>query len=183
MSHGKPSLLAEEREIVYSPGTYRIPETLLPRFGLSSYRLTATVVVPPNGAQGIIVSHGDRVNGFVLYVKDGHVMYEDRAGVHHNVIALKTTLPQGEITIAFEFDRDKQQKTADVKRPWLEGNTGTGRLYINGQLSAEVKFPAVQMAINTALFIGRATGSPVSDKFVQPFPFTGTLKEVKVEWK
>jgi len=34
-----------------------------------------------------------------------------------------------------------------------------------------------------ALFIGRGAGSPVSQAFVQPFAFTGTLKAVHVELK
>jgi len=49
--------------------------------------------------------------------------------------------------------------------------------------TAEAQFPAVLMSRDTALFIGRATGSPVSNAFVQPFAFTGTLNDVKVEWK
>jgi len=178
----KPSLLAGKQEIVYSPETYRIPTALLPGFAESSYRLTATAVIPPDGAKGILVSNGDRVYGFVLYVKDGHVIYENRSGVYHDVMTSKTTLPPGGVTIAFEFDRDKEKNTVYVTGLGSE-YSGTGRLYINGQLSAEVQLSSVQMARDAALFIGRATGSPVSNAFVQPFAFTGTLNEVKVEWK
>jgi hypothetical protein len=32
-----------------------------------------------------------------------------------------------------------------------------------------------------AMFIGRAAGSPISQAFVQPFAFTGTLERVKIE--
>jgi len=180
---GKPSLLAGKQEIVYSPGIYRIPDALLPRFGESSYRLTATVVVPANGAEGILVSHGDRVNGFVLYVKEGHLIYENKSGVHHETIASQTTLPQGDVAIAFEFERDQEQKTEDAKNGW-SGSSGVGHLYINDQLAGEEKFSSVQMPpMDPALFIGYATGSPVSNAFVQPFPFTGIFKELKVELK
>ena len=78
--------------------------------------------------------------------------------------------------------RDKEKNMVYVTGLGSE-YSGTGRLYINGQLSAEVQLSSVQMARDAALFIGRATGSPVSNAFVQPFAFTGTLNEVKVEWK
>ena len=174
----KYSSLAGRQEIVYFPDTYRIPRTILPDFRESSYRLTATAIIPPNGAEGIIVSKGDRVNGFVLYVEDGHVIYENRAGDYHQVMRSKTILPQGDVTIAFEFERDSGHR----KTRWLE-NSGVGRLYINGQLCDEAQLITVFMPKFPALFIGRATGSPVSNAFEQPFAFTGTLKEVKVELK
>jgi arylsulfatase len=140
-----------------------------------SYRISADVTIPENGAQGVIASFGRRDNGFAWYVKDGHLIYESKARGDHQVITSQAPLPQGDVVLAFEFVRDN----ADP-RNWWEGSSGIGRLFVNGKLAGETKLQ-VSWPQNPALYIGQVAGSPVSNAFSPPFGFSGTLKQVKVE--
>lgn len=179
-SPGKPSLTSGKREFIYYPGTQRIPDALLPDLAQSSYRMTADILIPEAGAEGVIASYGSRETGFVWYVKDGHLVYENRAGEQHQILTSQTLLPRGRTSLAFAFERSEADKNKKDKK-WWEGGSGTGRLYINGQIAAEAALPQVFQARDTAMFIGRAAGSPVSTAFSQPFAFTGSFEKVIVE--
>jgi hypothetical protein len=96
------------------------------------------------------------------------------------VITSPDPLPRGAVTLAFEFDRKEK---GNSKESW-EPTSGTGRLYINGKLSAQTPLPAVWPPDDSfAMFIGRSAGPLVSEAFVQPFAFTGTLKAVHLNLK
>lgn len=172
---GQPSLTTGKRAFVYYPGTRRIPSALVPKFSQITYRILADVTVPENGAQGVIASFGDRDNGFTWYVKQGHLIYENKAGANHQVITSRALLPKGDVALAFEFVRDNAEP-----KHWWEVSSGIGRLYVNGQISGETRLQ-VQMRGDPALYIGQVVGSPVSDAFSPPFEFDGTLKQVRVE--
>jgi len=173
---GKPSLTLGKRKFVYYPDVPRIPDALVPDLGQSSYQMTADVIFPESGAEGVIASYGTRLNGFVFYVKDGHLIYENRAGTQHDTIVSQMTLPRGRVALRFQYERSKADKSHN------EGSaSGIGRLFINGQLAARTTLSRVALPREIGLFLGRAGGSPVSTAFVQPFTFTGTLEKVTVE--
>lgn len=185
-SPGKPSLTSGKREFVYYPTTSRIPAALIPDVlvthfhAQSSYRITADVVIPEDGAEGVIAAYGDRANGFVWYAKDGHLVYENRAGPQHQVLVSEVPLPRGRATLAFALKRNEMEK---IKK-WWEGTSGTGYLYINGQLTAQESLPAVAAVWRVsgrALMLGRSDNSPVSSAFVPPFKFTGFLEKLTIE--
>lgn len=171
----QPSPVAERTEfLLYYPGLPRVSNRFVPDFS-ESHRITAKVVIPDTGAQGVIMANGSRYGGFVLYVKDNHLVYESHSGDQREKLTSTKALPRGTVVLAYEFARERPKDYAKSS----SGDPGTGRLYVNGQLSAEAKQSAV--AAWGPLGIGRAWGSPVSSSFESPYKFTGTLKEVVVQ--
>jgi arylsulfatase len=140
-----------------------------------SHRITASVVIPEDGAHGVIIADGSRQNGFVLYIKDNHLVYENNhlGGVHEKIVS-SAPLPTGAVELAYDYIQKSKYQ-------------GTGRLYVNGKAaSAEqsLQFIAPYYMDYTGSFdIGQARGSPVSESFPPPFKFSGTLDKVRVELK
>jgi arylsulfatase A-like enzyme len=177
-SPGKPSLTDGRRELTYLSSEQRIPVADVPPLGTMSYRISADVVIPESGAQGILASCGDRAYGFTWYVKDGHVVYENKAGTHHEMITSRTRLPPGKVRLVYEFQRDNP--TPARGDDW-DHTAGKGRLYINGVLAGQASFSSVELSDDRALYVGHATGAAVSDAYTQPFTFTGGIEQIKVE--
>ena len=48
---------------------------MIPRIYNRSYTITADLVVPEKGAEGVIVAEADHLGGFTLYVKDGKLTH------------------------------------------------------------------------------------------------------------
>ena len=48
---------------------------MIPRIYNHSYTITADLVVPDGGAEGVIVAEADHLGGFTLYVKDGKLTH------------------------------------------------------------------------------------------------------------
>ena len=155
--------------MVYYPGLQRLEAK---RFN-QPHRIAADVVIPPAGAEGVLLSNGSRFGGFVLYVQDGHLVYENVTPNRHRVtLVSKDSIPAGPVELAFEL-------TQDDGRP----QGGTGRLEINGKPEATEHLPRFG-AIGFGCFtIGHGLVSPVSENLALPFAFTGGLRRVRVELK
>lgn len=178
-SAGKPSPISGRRQIIYYPDTPRIPSAVVPKFAKINYRLVADVTIPEEGAQGVIASLGDRANGFVWYIKDGFVIYENKAGAHHTVIRSRDPLPRGDVALEFEFVRDSPESK---NKNWWETSSGSGRIYVNGKLAGEAILTVVEDWLwGNSLYIGQVVGVPVTTSFLPPFKFSGSLKQVKFE--
>ena len=48
---------------------------MIPRIYNRSYSITADLVVPDGGAEGVIVAEADHLGGFSLYVEDGKLTH------------------------------------------------------------------------------------------------------------
>lgn len=178
---GEASLTDDKRVFSYTLGTPRIPRAAMPPLAGKSYRITVRAGVPETDARGVLVSYGGRESGFALYVRDQRLIYENnlRNGLHQ-VITSDASLPRGADVLAFEFTQENVTKGGNA----LAGDTstGTGRLFINGQVAGQGTLTqALDFGYARSLGIGQAFGPPVSDAFQPPFKFTGTLDEVKVE--
>jgi arylsulfatase A-like enzyme len=181
-SLGKPSLTESQREFVYYPGTPRIPVALMPPLVDKSYRITANVVIPDTGAEGIIVSYGERTNGFALYIQGDRFIYEESSYKNHEVISSNLPVPRGEVTLTYEFNQKSVHKD---ENGFEDSRFGTGRLFINGQLVGQATLTQgwgnrYGNGYSGSLGIGQAFGSPVSDAFQLPFKLRGTLTKVEV---
>lgn len=170
-----PSLNKGRRQFVYLPSESRISVADIPPFGIASYRVSADVDIPEAGAQGVLISYGDRAGGFTWYLKEDLVIYESKAGNHHDMLTSSIRIPRGQVELAYEFKRDEKAQHDGYA-------SGKGLLYINGRLAGEKELTFVRnLPGDMSLYIGRAAGSPVSDAYMQPFKFTGTLQKVTVD--
>ncbi|MFN8624742.1 MAG: arylsulfatase [Candidatus Binatia bacterium] len=189
----QPSPTAGKREFVFHAGLPRLSVMAAPNF-LGSHRITADVVIPENGAQGVILADGGRYGGFVLYVKDNHLVYENNfAGKSSDVLTSPAPLPRGELEVGIEFVSDAANAASPgTLRFFDKGNAqsgagGSARMYVGGQLVAEKQFPHFGAPTYTnydgSFDVGRALGSPITSAYQAPFAFTGTLEKVRVKLK
>jgi arylsulfatase A-like enzyme len=179
----QPSPAGGRNEFVYYADLPRIQSnpygSALPDFS-RSHTLTADLIIPEAAAQGVLISYGSRWGGFVLYVKDGFVVYESNlAGRERQSIKSSAPLPHGKASVTFEFRSDDESGNGLEPRGDI---AGIGRLKINEQLSGEgqVKVNYGRGAYFGSFGVGRAFGSPVSPSIEVPFEFTGTIERVTV---
>ncbi|HTZ20154.1 MAG TPA: arylsulfatase [Opitutaceae bacterium] len=169
----QPLMPAERRhELVFYPDMMSIPSAAAPNFE-KSYRITVDAIIPPGGAEGVLVSDGSRAGGFVFFLKNSQLTFQDNvSGFEHNVLSAVVSLPQGKVEMEYQFVRDDGPGKQD---------RGTGRLYFNGQMVGEAKFDVVGHPIFGTFDIGEARTARISDAYQMPFKFTGTLETVRVE--
>ena len=170
----RPSLIAGRTDFIYYPGAIRIPESSSPSVKNRSHTITAHVDVPQSGGNGVLVAAGGVVGGYVLYVKDGKPTYEyNWFSQQRSKIESAEKLAAGPATIRMEFKYDGGGvgKGGTVTLFVNDRQAGSGRVEktILGRYSADETFD-----------IGMDTGSPVSDTYKSPSPYTGILRKVEI---
>lgn len=127
--------------------------------------------IPAGGAEGVLLASGSRFAGYVLYVKDGRLVYEYvySPAVRH-AIRSQAAVPTGPSVLRYEFRRTGPRR-------------GRGTLSIDGRAVGSVEIPKTWPVHGTTAGVtcGRDVGAAVSDAYAAPFPFTGTLRRVVVE--
>jgi len=155
----------------YYPGMARIDRLNAPDITDRSYRITAEVEIPAAGAEGVLLTAGSRFAGYVLYLKDGRLVYEYAYSetVRHTVRSAKP-VPEGRHRLAFAFTKTGTRQ-------------GRGTLLIDDQPVGSLELPKTWPVIATTAGVhcGRDGGLPVTDAYTPPFPFTGTLSLVRVD--
>jgi arylsulfatase len=166
------SVAARARRVsIYYPGMARIDRLSAPDITDRSYTITAEVVIPAAGAEGVLLASGTGFGGYVLYVKDGRLVYEYVYTDHlRYVIRSDAPVPIGPSSLRVEFMKTGQ-------------NRGTGALLVDGRRVGSVEMPKTWpvTGISGGLVCGRDDGSPVSEAYRPPFTFTGTIHRVVVE--
>jgi arylsulfatase len=170
----RPSLIAGRVDFTYYPGAIRIPESSSANVKNRSHSIIALIDVPQTGGDGVLVAAGGIVAGYVLYVKDGRPTYEyNWFSQQRYKIASSERLSPGPATIRvdFKYDGGGVGKGGVVTLFVNDKKVGEGRVEktVLGRYSADETFD-----------IGMDTGSPVSDDYTSPNPYTGTLHKVLI---
>ena len=85
----------------------RIPEGAAPDIKNKSFRITADVVLPKGGEEGVVVTQGGLSGGYALLFREGKpVFHYNFANVAHYDIAAKDALAPGEHTVVLDFKYD-----------------------------------------------------------------------------
>jgi len=72
-----------------------------------SHSITAELVIPEGGAEGVILAQAGRFGGWSLYVKDGKPIYTyNYVGLSSSKVASSKPLPAGKVTVGYEFRYD-----------------------------------------------------------------------------
>jgi arylsulfatase len=104
---GRPSIMWGRNSVTLYPGMTAMLENTTIDIKNRSYTITADIEVPKETAQGVILAQGGRFAGWSLYVKDGKLKYcynwLDR---QRYTLESKDTLPDGKVTVKFEFTYD-----------------------------------------------------------------------------
>ncbi|MBV8980333.1 MAG: arylsulfatase [Acidimicrobiia bacterium] len=163
-----PPVRYDRQRYRYPQGAAPVPEAVAVNVRNRDHVVTADVIVPDGGTEGVIISQGSLLGGWVLYVIDGNLTYEHNLlNLERHRVQARTPLVPGRHTIAFHY-----QKTAE--------HQGRGSLLVDGEEVGSghiARFTPNRFALAGAgLSVGRdASGLAVSDDYVAPFPFTGTI--------
>jgi arylsulfatase len=177
----RPSLTRGRNEFTYYPGTVRIPEATAPDVKNKSYRISADVEVPKDGASGVLVTHAGRFGGWGLLVLDGKPVFVHALSnqeKHKYRVAADQKLSPGKHTITFDFTSDGGGI----------GKGGTGTLTVDGKQVGEGRIErtvGVRFTADETFDIGEDRGTPVIEDYADkmPFKFTGKLNKVTIELK
>lgn len=170
----RPSLTEGRKSFTY-PNLLRIPEGASPDLKHRSHTITADVVIPEDGAEGVLFTQGGRFAGFGLFVNDGKLVYHyNLAGVERFNIESDDDVPTGTVALkaVYKTDADKPFAGADVTLYANDKPIGKGRV--------EKSLPN-RVTLDETTDFGFDTGTPVTEDYQTPFKFTGTLNAVTID--
>jgi arylsulfatase A-like enzyme len=182
----RPNLTAGRKVFTYSGELTGVPDSAAPRILNKSYTITAEVVIPEGGAEGMIVTEGGRFGGYGLFLSKGEFGF-DRGKVvfMYNLLDLKRTmwegpkLEPGKHTIVFDYKADSDAL----------GTGGTGILSVDG---AEVAKNSLEHGIpvtfpeDETFDVGADTRTGVAMveyRYDSPFKFTGKIDKLTFDVK
>jgi len=171
---GRPTLVKGNRQLLYG-GMGRLTENSVVSIKNKSHAVTAEIVVPEGGAQGVIIAQGGSIGGWTLYLKDGKPRYcYNLLGIQRFYVDSDTEVPAGTHQVRMEFDYDG---------PGL-GKGGDVTLYLDGAKVGEGKVngtvPMIFSADDTC-DLGEENGALVADDYPVPNTFTGEVKWVEID--
>jgi hypothetical protein len=154
----------------------RLTENSLINLKNKSHAITAEVVVPESGAEGVIVAQGGAFAGWSLYVKDGRPKYcYNLLGLQRFMIEADAEIPAGTHQVRMEFAYDGGGLAKG----------GTVTLYVDGAKVGEGRVGATVPLIfscDETADVGRDTASPVSEDYDgESSVFTGTVVWVQID--
>ncbi len=170
----RPSLTAGRKTFTY-PNLLRLPEGAAPDLKHKNHTITAKVVIPEEGAEGMLFTQGGRFAGYGFYIRDGKLTYDyNLVGVDQYTIVSDGRLPSGEATLkaVYRTDADKPFAGATVSLFVNDKKVGEGRV--------EKSIPN-RVTLDETFDIGFDTGTPVAEGYEMPFRFTGKLHAVTFE--
>ena len=175
----KPSIAPPRNSYTYLPGTQSVPFFAAPRVLNRPHSITATVELPKDGAEGVLLSQGTAAGGYAFYIKDGKLHYaHNYVGRNVYQVSSREPLPAGKHELRFEFE-----PTGKPDLPHGRGASGRLQLYVDRNLVGDADAPVTTpFLLNPgALTCGANPGSAVTPDYPSPFRFTGTLHSVVVD--
>ncbi|WOK37525.1 arylsulfatase [Sphingomonas sp. C3-2] len=173
----QPRLLDGRKDFVFRPGFPGMPAAQAPDFSLS-HRIAARIMVEDRSPEGVLLANGGNQGGFLLYVQDGHVVFENnyRGGAHRQKLISTRALPKGMVDVVYEYDADPKAR-----------EQGEARILINGELAGNARIthfsPPTFTSEYDTLTIGRAPNAKIGETIAGPSEFSGTLESVRVSLK
>ena len=85
----------------------RLSENCVLSIKNKSHSITAEIVVPEKGAEGVIIAQGANIGGWSLYAKGGKLKYcYNWGGFKHFMVEATTPIPAGDHQVRMEFAYD-----------------------------------------------------------------------------
>jgi arylsulfatase A-like enzyme len=171
---GRPQLITGKSQILFG-SMGRLSENSVLNLKNKSHAVTAGIVVPTTGAEGVIVAQGGNIGGWSLYAKDGKLKYcYNLLGIHQFYAESSGPLTPGDHQVRMEF----------AYAGGGLGKGGTATLFVDGKKVGEGKIAATAAMIFSAddgCDVGVDTGSPVSPDYgSRGNEFTGHIKGVQL---
>ena len=172
---GRPVLIRGKTQLLFS-GMGRLTENCVLNLKNKSHSITAGIVVPEDGAKGVIVAQGGNIGGWSLYAKDGRLKYcYNLGGVQQFYVEGESRIPAGEHQVRMEFN-------------YAGGGLGKGgkvKLYTDGKQVGEGDIPAtlaMLYSVDEGCDVGEDSGAPVSPDYgPRGNGFNGRIKGVQLD--
>ncbi len=171
---GRPVLIKGDSQILFG-SMGRLSENSVINIKNRSHSVTAEIVVPKTGAEGVIVAQGGNIGGWSLYAKAGKLKYcYNFLGIQYFYAESSSPLPPGEHQVRVEF----------AYAGGGLGKGGTATLYVDGKKAGETKIAATAAIVFSAddgCDVGEDSGSPVSPDYgSRGNAFSGHVKGVQI---
>jgi len=169
----RPSFFAGRDSVTFYPGMTRLPEGSGPKLVGVPFTMTTPVVIPKDGAEGVVFALGGDAAGWSLFLWEGKVRF------HYNFFGLrrfdfvgKDTLAAGRHVIELTF-------TPESPTPGAPANVKIavdGKEIAKGRIDVQVP----QRCGTETMDVGMDCVSPVCADYEEKgtFPFTGTIDSV-----
>ncbi|MFV1969693.1 MAG: arylsulfatase [Acidimicrobiia bacterium] len=180
MNVPRPAVAKPRQRFVYQRDSAPVAFAAAPKLYNRPYSITAEVVIPEAGAEGILITQGSRHAGYALFIKDGRLHHiHNYVGLDRFTVTSPDPVPTGEVTVRYEFEPTGPPDFA-VGR----GSPGLSQLYVNGGLVASLELPysTPNMFGVLGLSCGYAAFDTVDTRaYAAPFRFTGEIKQVVID--
>lgn len=170
----RPALVGNKQVLL--PGVGGLNEGHVVNWRNRSWSLTALVEIPPQGAEGVLLSLGGHGGGWSLYLKEGAPTFcYNLFGLDQTYVRGPEPVPEGEHQVRIEFAYDG-------------GGLGKGgdlTLFVDGVACATGRLDRTEpIAFGYAYTdVGRNDLSPVTDDYPagRANAFTGTIRWIEME--
>jgi arylsulfatase len=170
---GRPTLVRGDSQMLYA-GMGHLNESCILNLKNKSHSVTAEVVVPKGGADGVIVNQGGVAGGWALYAKDGKLKYcYNLFGVEQFFAESSAPLSAGEheVRAEFAYDGGGLAKGGDVTIFVDNARVGGTRV----RATHPIAFSA-----DETTDVGKDSGSPVTTDYPVGSTFNGEVLWVKL---
>jgi len=171
---GRPQLIKGNSQLLFS--LMRVAEGCVVSIRNKSHQVTADVVVPNDGATGVIVTQGGSAGGWTLYAHEGRLKYcYCYFGIEHFMAEATKKIPAGahQVRMEFTYDGGGLGKGGDVTLYYDGKAVGKGRVD---------KTQPMAFSADEACDVGSDTGSPASpDDGPTDNKFTGEIEWVQID--
>ena len=167
----KPAI---KTSFTYYPGMSHLLEKSTPKVMNRSFSISVPVSDVNRRTKGVLVAHGNKHSGYVMYVKKRKLVleYNFLAGVHSvgklYKLVSKQKVPKGESTLGFRYTR-------------TGSGQGKGELLIDGEVVAQMEMTKTltNRISHEGLDVGQDRYSAVGQGYKAPFPFSAQIKKVE----
>ncbi|MGD0232369.1 MAG: arylsulfatase [Syntrophorhabdales bacterium] len=171
---GRPDTMAGRKSLTVYEGMVGMKENSFINTKNQSYSVTAELVVPEGGVNGVILAQGGHHAGWSLYVKEGRPQFAYNFLQHVTTIDSPEPLPAGRVTVKYDF-------AYDGGKP---GAGGTGTIFINGKKVASGRIERTipfLFGVETA-DVGMDLYTPVTNAYEKGNnKFTGKIEKVTID--
>ena len=172
---GRPTLIKGNSQLLFG-GMGRLSESSVVNIKNKSHAVTAEVVVPEAGAEGVIIAQGGSIGGWSLYATGGKPKYcYNLLGIQRFYVEADRRLPAGRHQVRMEFTYDGGGL----------GKGGTVRLYMDGEQVGEGRVAATAAMVFSAddtCDVGMEGGAVVSEDYgPRGNQFTGEVNWVQID--
>jgi arylsulfatase len=153
---------------VFHPPVSHINADAAPAIGSRSFKITAEIERPDEKANGVLAAYGVTTSGLSFYIQDGFLTFDYNLYQNHYRVVSSEPIPVGASHMAVRFDHIDQRAKAT--------------LIINEKECGSIDIPRVMRMISAqGMDIGRDGGSPITDDYKAPFPFSGIIRRIIID--